>query len=66
MVLFHRVDAREAVRHHQTGGVARVDAGDDRVHEHRGSLGAEATRGEFDDGLAGVSALGAEGFGEQP
>ena len=59
------MDAREAASHHQTGGVARVHAGDDRIHEHRGGLWAEAARGEFDDRLAGVAALRAEGFGEQ-
>ena len=42
-----------------------MDAGDDRIHEHRGGFGPEATRGEGFDRLADMPALGAEGLGEQ-
>jgi hypothetical protein len=59
------MDPRKAIRHDQFGGVTRVDAGDDRIHEHRGGFRSEATRGEGFDRFADVTAFRAEGFGEQ-
>ena len=41
-----------------------MDAGDNRIHEHRGGFRAEATGGERFDGLAGMAPFRPEGFGE--
>ena len=43
-----------------------MDAGHDRVHQHRGRFGAETARREGRHGLAGRTAAADEWFGQEP